>query len=329
MTDIATPVGVPLPRPPYDPELVAGLAAMRTIVPALKIDTLEEIRALTKNGIPGAPPIDLTAGGRVVVDELTISTPDAELPMVVLSPAQGDGPWPLIYFIHGGAMVAGGRHLGLDDFLSHVADGTAVVASLDYRLAPEHPDPTPVTDCYNGLTWCVEHHDDLRIDASHVIVAGTSAGGGLAAGVALMSRDAGTPALTHQILICPMLDDRYATHSSVMLDDDGSWDSIGTLFGWTALLGDRRGGDEVSYYAAPTRATVLAGLPPAYLDVGSAEGFRDEVIDYAARLSQAGVSVDLHMWAGGFHGFENISTAAVSQASASARNDFIRRALRG
>lgn len=300
---------------------------MRNAVPPLVEETLEQIREITKMTVPGTEPVDLTAGGRVRVRELTVPTPDAELPILVLSPAQGQGPWPLIYFIHGGAMVAGGRHLGPADFLSHVADGQAVLASIEYRLAPEHPDPVPVTDCFNGLTWCVENAEDLRIDPSRVIVAGTSAGGGLAAGIALMARDQGGPQVTHQVLVCPMLDDRYVTHSSVMLDDDGSWDWIGTLYGWTALLGDRRGTDDVSCYAAPARASDLSRLPRTFIDVGSAEGFRDEVIDYATRLSLAGVSVDLHMWAGGFHGYENISTAAISRASSSTRTEFVRRAL--
>ncbi|AHH19190.1 alpha/beta hydrolase family protein [Nocardia nova SH22a] len=184
-----------------------------------------------------------------------------------------------------------------------------------------------MTDCFDGLAWCVESAETLRIDPSHVVVAGTSTGGGLAAGVALMARERGAPQVTHQVLVCPMLDDRYRTHSSVMLDDDGSWDWIGTLYGWTALLGDRRGTDDVSCYAAPARATDLSGLPRTFIDVGSAEGFRDEAVDYATRLSQAGVSVDLHMWAGGFHGYENISTAAISRASLSTRAEFVRRAL--
>lgn len=102
-----TPVGVPLPRPPYEPEPVAGLTVMRNAVPPLDPDTLEQIRELTDKAAPGTEPMDLTVGGRVRVDELTVATPDAELPMVALSPTQGEGPWPLIYFIHGGAMVAG------------------------------------------------------------------------------------------------------------------------------------------------------------------------------------------------------------------------------
>jgi len=125
-----------------------------------------------------------------------------------------------------------------------------------------------------------------------------------------------------------MLDDRFTTHSSRMHDGTGGWDRNDNEFGWTSLLGERRGTDDVSPYAAPARATDLAGLPRTFLDVGSAETFRDEVLDYATRLSQAGVSVDLHMWGGGFHGFDMlVPQAAVSQASLATRDAFLRRAL--
>lgn len=314
-------------RPPYDPELIGGLAAIRATVPTLSAETLERVRELTVATVPGREPVDLTAAGRVQVDELTVTTAEADLPLVVLTPTEGQGPWPLIYYIHGGGMVAGGRHLSLDDLLSHAAEGRAVVASLDYRLAPEHPDPTPVTDCYEGLRWCAANPETLRIDPSHIIITGTSAGGGLAAGTALMARDKGFPQLSHQVLVCPMLDDRFATHSSRMLDDDGTWDRNGNLYGWTALLGERRGTEDVSYYAAPARAKDLSGLPRTFIDIGSAEGFRDEAILYAMDLSQAGVSVDLHMWGGGFHGYENITQSAIAQASFSTRDEFFRRAL--
>ncbi|AHH19200.1 alpha/beta hydrolase family protein [Nocardia nova SH22a] len=314
-------------RPPYDPEVVPGLAAIRAATPRLREDTLERMREITTGAIPGREPADLTAGGRVRVDEPTITTATAELPIVVLTPAEGQGPWPLIYYLHGGGMVAGGRHLGLDDFVPYVADGTAVVASIEYRLAPEHPDPAPVTDCYDGLRWCAENAGRLRIDPSHIVITGTSAGGGLAAGITLMSRDMGFPQVSHQVLVCPMLDDRFRTHSSRMLDDDGTWDRDGNLYGWTALLGERRGTEDVSYYAAPARAQDLSGLPRTFIDVGSAEGFRDEAVDYAAALSRAGVTVDLHMWGGGFHGFDQISQAALAQASSSTRTEYFRRAL--
>ncbi|WP_237755289.1 alpha/beta hydrolase [Nocardia nova] len=124
-----------------------------------------------------------------------------------------------------------------------------------------------------------------------------------------------------------MLDDRFETHSSTMLDDDGLWDRNSSLFSWTALLGERRGTEDVSPYAAPARAKDLTGLPRTFIDVGSAEGFRDEVISYASNLSRAGVSVDLHMWGGGFHGFDTVRHVPVAQAAFATRSEFVRRAL--
>ena len=116
-----------------------------------------------------------------------------------------------------------------------------------------------------------------------------------------------------------------------MLDQEGCWDRNDNLYGWTALLGERRGGPDVSPYAAPARAEDLGGLPRTYIDVGSVDTFRDEVLTYAGRLSEAGVVVDLHMWGGAFHGFDAVgswgSSAAVSRASLAARDEFIRRAL--
>jgi len=149
-------------------------------------------------------------------------------------------------------------------------------------------------------------------------------------GTALLARDRGFPTLTHQVLICPMLDDRLETPSSRMLDGEGMWDRNDNLFGWTALLGDRQGGDDVSIYAAPARATDLSGLPRSYVDVGTVESFRDEAITYAQRLAQAGVNVDLHLWGGGFHGSDLMAPhAAISRASQAARDEFLRRALEG
>ncbi|WP_229874082.1 alpha/beta hydrolase [Amycolatopsis deserti] len=262
------------------------------------------------------------------VDERTIPGPAGELELTVLTPAAGSGPWPLLHYIHGGGIVAGTRHSALSEMVPYVAGGSAVVASIEYRLAPEHPHPAPVEDCYAGLCWAAENADLLRIDPGHIIAIGFSGGGNLAAGVALLARDRGFPALSHQILGCPMLDDRLRTHSAQMLDREGLWDRNENLWAWTALLGDRRGTDDVSPYAAPARAENLAGLPRTFIDVGSVEGFRDEAIDYAQRLSQAGVNVDLHVWGGGFHGFDiGISQPAISQASRAVRDEFIRRAL--
>ena len=319
-------------RAPFDPELAGPLDAIRGMLGTLDEEGLANLRAMSTEGFPGIPPADLTAGGAVLVEERTVPGPegDPDITLLILRPATGGGPWPAVYHTHGGGMVVGDRRSGVEMFLPYITEIGAVVVSVEYRLAPEHPDPAPVEDCYAGLVWTAKHAEELGIDPNRILIAGASAGGGLAAGTALLARDRGFPNLSHQVLICPMIDDRLETPSSRMLDREGVWDRNDNLFGWTALLGERRGGDAVSIYAAPARATDLAGLPRTYVDVGTAESFRDEAISYAQRLAQAAVTVDLHLWGGGFHGFDlMVPHAAVSRASVAARDEFLRRALEG
>ncbi|MEU5155165.1 alpha/beta hydrolase fold domain-containing protein [Glycomyces sp. NPDC021274] len=323
-------LGAVTTRPPFDPELVPAEVMLREATAAPTIESLPAVRAAMQDGFLGAEPTDLTAGGRVRVEERRVPGPEGapEITLLILSPVEARGPVGGIFNIHGGGMIVGDRRTGIEMYLPYVVDGDAVVVSVEYRLAPEHPDPAPVEDCYAGLVWTAKHATDLGIDPDRLIIAGGSAGGGLAAGTALLARDRAFPQLSHQVLVCPMLDDRFATHSSRMLDGEGVWDRNANLFGWTALLGERRGGPDVSPYAAPARAQDLAGLPRTYIDTGSVEVFRDEILDYATRLSQAGVSVDLHMWGGAFHGSDMMAGhAAVSRASNATRDEFIRRAL--
>ena len=144
-----------------------------------------------------------------------------------------------------------------------------------------------------------------------------------------MARDrSGGPALIGQLLACPMLDDRNQTPSSHELDGEGIWDRTSNLTGWQALLGGPCGGPDVSPDAAPARATDRSGLPPAFLDVESVETFRDETVDYAARIWRAGGSAELHVWPGGFHGFDLLAPeAALSRSARAARIDWLRRLL--
>lgn len=318
-------------RPAYDAELVPvidALAAGPSM--ALSDETLPQVRRALTGIVPGGGGVDRTAGGRIVVEEHVAPGPAGapDLTVLVLRPASPAGPVGCLFSIHGGGMVMGDRFLGTRRLASHVADGTAVLVSVEYRLAPEHPDPAPVEDCYAGLVWTAENAAELGIDPERLIIVGSSAGGGLAAGTALLARDRGFPALSHQILFSPMLDDRMDSSSSRMLDGEGVWDRTSNLYGWTALLGERRGGPDVSPYAAPARAQDLTGLPRTYIDVGSVEILRDEALIHAGRLSQAGVSVDLHLWGGAFHGFDGYAThTAIGRAVAATRDEFIRRAL--
>jgi acetyl esterase/lipase len=226
-------------------------------------------------------------------------------------------------------MVAGNnRTIELACELARAEQLQVAVAAVDYRLAPENPDPVPVEDCYAGLTWLAAHAAELGLDSNRIIVSGNSAGGGLAAGLALLARDRGGPALIGQMLQCPMLDDRCGTPSSAQLADAGLWDGTSNRAGWTALLGDRRSTENVSCYAAPARAEDLAGLPPMLIDVGSHEALRDEALAYATRVWHAGGDAELHVWGGAFHSFDEwVPQALVSRAANEVRVTWLRRLL--
>ena len=177
------------------------------------------------------------------------------------------------------------------------------VLSVDFRLPPEHPYPIPAEDCYAGLVWLAEHAEELGVDLNRIGVVGDSGGGGLAAGVTLMARDRDGPEVAKQILIYPMLDDRNTIEAPAMTPFL-TWNYDDNHTGWHCFVGGAIGSGEVSPYAAPSRATDLSKLPPTFIDVGELDIFRDESIDYATRLVNAGVSVEFHLYPGAPHGFE-------------------------
>jgi acetyl esterase/lipase len=215
---------------------------------------------------------------------------------------------PAAVFLHGGGMISGSVGLHDRSIAAYVADSGVPILAADYRSAPEHPHPTPVEDAYAGLAWLAAHADDLNVDPARIALMGESAGGGLAAGAALLARDRGL-AVAKQILIYPMLDDR-TTVPDPALAPPAVWSYDDNYTGWHALLGDAIGTAGVSEYAAPARGRDLADLPPAYVEVGELDIFRDEAIDYARRLLDAGTSVELHVHPGCPHGFEHISAEA-------------------
>jgi acetyl esterase/lipase len=238
-------------------------------------------------------------------DHLVPGPPGApEVRVRAYRPVGAKGPLPALYYIHGGGMVIGA--IETEDAIARalcLAVGCAAV-SVEYRLAPENPHPAPVEDCYAGLVWTAENADRLEIDARRIAVYGGSAGGGLAAATAILARDRGGPALTLQMLLYPMLDDRCETPSCEEVDDIGVFDGWASREGWQALLGERWGTDAVEPAAAPARGTDLSGLPPAWIDVGEIDSLRDESVEYALRLLRAGVATDLHVYPGAFHAWE-------------------------
>lgn len=291
------------PAPPFDVELQAVLAVLGEMLPSSV--TPEMIQPL-REGMVSVPIEELLAGRNIEHIERTIPGPTGAPDILVSIFTRTDhvAGSPGIYHTHGGGMILGDRFTGLEGILEWVESMDAVAVSLEYRLAPEHPDPALIDDCYAGLVWTAAHADELGFDAERLIIAGASAGGGLAAGVTLMARDKGGPALAGQVLIYPMIDDRNESVSSHQIDGIGVWDRISNVTGWDALLGERRNTDAVSIYAAPSRATDLSNLPPAYIDCGSAEVFRDEDVAYASAIWAAGGIAELHVWPGGFHGFD-------------------------
>jgi acetyl esterase/lipase len=270
--------------------------------------------------------LEMPENPRVAKEDRTVPGPDGapDVTVRIYRPVNASGPLPGMYFIHGGGMILGDV-AGEDGVATVICDDVnAVVVSVEYRLAPEHPHPAPVEDCYAGLVWMAAHAQDLGVDPDRLAVYGASAGGGLALGVALLARDRGGPALRFMMPIYPMIDDTNETASSHEITDVGIWDRDGNIEAWKWYLGDGK----PDRYAAPTRAEDLAGLPPAYIDVGTVDLFRDEDIAFAQRLMQAGVPTELHVYPGSYHASENFAPEApLSRRIWASRLDALRRAL--
>jgi acetyl esterase/lipase len=269
---------------------------------------------------------DVPAGPGVERVEHTVPG-DPPLRIFVHRPTATDGPLPCIYSIHGGGYVLGDPSMDFPLFNELCRELGVVGVTIDYRLAPEHPYPAPLEDCYRGLRWTFEHAEELGIDPSCVGLHGLSAGGGLAAALALLARDRGEVELAFQTLDSPMLDDRQITPSS-QHHDLPVWSHASNRFGWQSYLGELYGRDDIPSTAAPARATDLRGLPPAFLSVGAVDGFRDETVDYAMRLTEAGVPAELHVYPGACHGYQAVVDAPVSRQGARDRDEWLARVTR-
>jgi acetyl esterase len=226
-------------------------------------------------------------------------------------------PAAAVIYFHGGAFVLGDLEIEHPRCLEMAKETKVVVVAADYRLAPEYPFPAAITDCYAVYLWAIAEADELGIDVSRIAVAGSSAGGALAAAVALMSRDRGDRVPAFQSLLYPVIDDRMITPSMIRFVDIQGWNRRNSEYMWTHYLGERIGKD-VSPYAAPARARDLRGLPPAYVMTADYDALRDEGIDYAQSLLQAGVTVELHHYPETFHAFD---TTAESEVSRRARRE--------
>jgi acetyl esterase/lipase len=230
-------------------------------------------------------------------------------------------PRPCLISIHGGGYVIG-SHLADDGRFDRWSPKLRCVGiSVDYRLAPETPYPGPLEDCYAALRWAYQNAGDLGIDPARIGIIGGSAGGGLAAGLALLARDRAEIPVALQVLSYPMLDDR-ATRSGRA--GAPLWGPSANQFGWRSYLSGLRPGDDIPGYAVPARATDLTGLPPAFITVGNLDGLLDEDVAYAQRLIAAGVATDLHVFAGAPHAFDSmLPGTAVAQRAGHVLEDWL------
>ncbi len=303
-----------------DAELRPLLDAFPTV--SLSDDNLAELRA---RDLPFTTPDN----DGVLLEELTLPGP-ANAPDVaarLYRPAGTTGPVGCIFHIHGGGYVGGSAREF--EFLHRpmVSDLGCAIISVDYRIAPETRFPGAIEDCYAALSWTFQQADSLELDPARIGVMGESAGGGYAASLALMARDRGEYLIAFQHLIYPMIDDRTCGRAENPYAGEFIWTRHNNHFGWSALLGHEPGQGDVSPYAAASRAEDLAGLPPTFIGTAALDLFVDENIDFATRLIRAGVPTELHVWPGGFHGFDMMPGPAIAEAARNASREALRRAL--
>lgn len=311
-----------------DPEVKAKITALSDALGSSEEFPVGEIAARRVSGHRMMDHIAATSAPVAGVEVETFTLPAADgapLAATWYRHSTAEQPGSAVLYLHGGGMIFSLDEMGEMYELAvrrYVAASAVPMLVVDYRVAPEHPHPTPVEDCYAALQWLSGQAGTLDVDPSRLAVMGDSAGGGLAAGVCLMARDRGGPAVAAQVLIYPMLDDRPAVRDTAM-ESFLTWTYDDNLTGWGALLGEKAGRDGVSAYAAPARAEDLHGLPPTYVDVGDLDIFRDEDIDYVRRLSDAGVPTEFHLHPGCPHAFEALAYG--SDVASRAIDDRIRR----
>jgi acetyl esterase len=295
-----------------DPELEAFIPLLPQLDPGDPVTARKTFAELAATA-PTPDTVDMAIEDRTV-------PADPDVPVRIYRPQQAQGA---VVWLHGGGWVVGDLDTEHPWATLLARRSGATVISVGYRLAPEHPFPAAHDDAYAVLTWTTEHAAELGIDPGRIAVGGHSAGGGLAAGIALRARDQQGPPIRFQLLNQPGLDDRLETWSARSFTDTPWWNRDKLAAAWRYYLG----GAPASPYAAPARADDLSGLPPAYVATAEFCPNRDEDMIYALRLLQAGVSVELHQWAGTFHGSQAIQSAEVSQRQVAELGAALRRAL--
>ncbi|MBN9391509.1 MAG: alpha/beta hydrolase [Chloroflexi bacterium] len=284
-----------------DPEylpMVATMTATDSFAADLPAARKSQTEAMAKLSQASTSP-DIT------IFERNITAPEGHEFMVrIYTPnPRPEGLLPVMVWAHGGGYVVGHPVEHDNVAINFVRGANCAVVSVDYRLAPENPYPAAIEDCYTAMQWVAADPEGLGFDAGKIAVGGYSAGGGLGAAMALLARDRGGPKVVFQMPLCACLDDRHLTPSAQEFTDGRVWSRSISENAWNFYL---KGVDRENTppHAAPARETNLAGLAPAYFGIGELDLMRDENIDYASRLMQAGVSVELHVFPGAFHGFD-------------------------
>lgn len=313
-----------------DPELVEPLKGMLEATGGpLDLSDIKATREMF-DGLIAAMAAQAPVVEGVEIEDRTIPGLDGgpDVGIRVYYPASRQRPAPASLWLHPGGWVLGS--IALDDGLCRqmAKDTGCVLVQVEYRLAPEHAFPAALEDCYAALRWLAAHAAELSIDPARIAVGGSSAGGGLAAGTALMARDRGGPDVAFQLLVYPGIDDTNVAPADATRPETLFWTRENNRDAWRAYLGDAAGGPDVPPYAAPARARDLSGLPPAYVAVGSLDLFVDDNASYACRLAAAGVPAELHVYPAACHAFDVFApTAAVTQRFAAERNAALVRAL--
>ena len=306
-------------RPPIDSEYVTLVASgelvlMSTILPG----DVVKLRAESVSA-----PIEETIGDRAIRHE-TATVPESGMLVSIFTPSNG----PVrgcVFAVHGGGLVVGDRYSGIEFTFDWIEQLGLSVVSPEYRLAPEHPYPAALTDCAHALEWTTKYLAASGRGAIPLVLSGVSAGGTLAAALALTFRDRGDISVSGLMLQAPMLDHRNESVSSRQFSRTGQWDRESNATGWAAYLAGQSA-DEITAYMSPALATDLTGMPPTFVDVGSAELFRDEDVAFASALWAAGVDAQLVVWPGGVHSFDRFApNTALAKAACTARNEWLGR----
>jgi acetyl esterase/lipase len=310
-----------------DPELAALLEVMPGMdFAAQGIDQVRAQMAERRASFPIPPGLPQNQEARTVPGPA--GAPDVKV--LVYRPLNATGPLPAILHVHGGGYVLGDASMNEIKHRVLAEELGCVIVSVDYRLSPETAHPGPVEDCYAGLKWLHDNAGTLSVDRKRIGVMGESAGGGLAAALALLARDRGEIPLAFQHLIFPMLDDRTCTHPDPHpYVGEFIWGPAQNHFGWASLLGAQPGGDDIHYHAAPARAPDLAGLPPTFISVGALDLFLEEDLEYARRLTRVGVPVELHVYPGAYHGYHAAVEARVTKQADRDSLEALRRSMHG